>query len=181
MSAVRPYSDTARWTFRSRRSNHERTVRLALHWEPDGSAMSDDYLPEEADATQLWRMWVDRYGNRYHQDDPAVYDPWHVPIYWAITSVGPGGGTFEHAPHQTISLTRLLKQNFLTHYSHPTHEKTGERVNWLRLPVLDHEWNAEQADKGGFIQEATGWKPSPLQPFMDVQQVAHAAGVYLPQ
>lgn len=181
MSAVRPYPNTARWTFQSRRSGHERTVRLALQWEPDGSAMSDDYLPEDEDAAQLWRMWVNKYGNQYHQDDPAVYAPWHVPIYWAITSVGPGGGTFEHAPHQTLPSRYLLKEHFLTHYTHPRHEGTGELVNWLRLPVLDRGWNAEQADKGGFIQEATGWKPSPLQPFMDVRQVAQASAAYLPQ
>ncbi len=181
MSAVRPYSDTARWTFRSRRSSHERTVRLGLYWEPDGSAMSDDYLPEDEDAAQLWRMWVKRYGKRYNQNDPAVYAPWHVPVYWSITSVGPGGGTFESAPHQTLPSKYLLGEDFLTHFTHPIHEKTGEPVNWLRLPVLDRGWNSKQADKGGFIQEATGWKPSPLQPFMDVQQVARAAGVYLPQ
>ncbi|MYT39010.1 hypothetical protein GTY66_23655 [Streptomyces sp. SID8356] len=67
------------------------------------------------------------------------------------------------------------------HFTHPAHAETGELVNWLRLPVLDLGWGTERADKGGFIQEVTGWKPSPLQPFMDVQQAARAAGVYLPQ
>ncbi|WP_328491313.1 hypothetical protein OHS59_44295 [Streptomyces sp. NBC_00414] len=32
---------------------------------------------------------------------------------------------------------------------------------WLRSTVLDRGWNNSTADKGGFIQEATGWKPSP--------------------
>jgi hypothetical protein len=37
-------------------------------------------------------------------------------------------------------------------------------MNWFMLPVVDKLWNSERFDKGGFIQEATGWKPSILQP-----------------
>ncbi|MGC4927242.1 hypothetical protein [Streptomyces sp. DT117] len=181
MSFVRPYPEATRWTFSSKRSEYERTVGLALYWEPDGSAISDDHLPEEEDAAQLWRMWTDRYGNRNHEQDPAVYDPWHVPIYWAVTSDDSSSGILAHAPHQTAPLGALLGKDFLYHFTRPAHEETGDPVNWLRLPVLDLGWSTERADKGGFIQEVTGWKPSPLQPFMDVQQVARAAGVYLPQ
>lgn len=178
MSTVQPYPATARWKFSSKRSGYEKNERLALHWEPDGSAMSDDYLPDEADARELWRKWVDRYGDSYHQEHPAVYAAWNVPIYWFVASVG--GGTFEGAPHQAIPSEFLFGEDFLTHFTHPVHGSTGEPVNWMRLPVLDRGWNAKQADKGGFIQEATGWKPSPLQPVMDVRQVAQAAGVYVP-
>ncbi len=35
----------------------------------------------------------------------------------------------------------------------------------------------DHADKGGFIQEATGWKPSPLQPFVNVETLAAACGL----
>ncbi|MEU2800242.1 hypothetical protein [Streptomyces sp. NPDC007117] len=181
MSFVHPYPEATRWTFSSKRTGYARTVRLALYWEPDGSTMSGDYLPEETDAAQLWRMWVDRHGNRCHQDDPGVYDPWHVPIHWIVTSGDPDSGTPATAPHQTAPHVPLFGKDFLGHFTHPIHAETGELVNWLRLPVRDLGWNEEQVDEGGFIQEATGWKPSPLQPFMDVQQVARAAGVYLPQ
>jgi len=34
------------------------------------------------------------------------------------------------------------------------------------LPIADMSWNDERADKGGFIQEATGWKPAILQPYL---------------
>ncbi|WP_328835303.1 hypothetical protein [Streptomyces europaeiscabiei] len=57
---------------------------------------------------------------------------------------------------------------------------SGEVVNWLRLPVLDRGWNDTAAHKGGFIQEATGWKPSPLQATMDMVQIGYAAGLYVP-
>ena len=51
MSIVKPYPATARWTFSSTVSGYERTVPLALYWEPDGSAMSDDYTPESSRFT----------------------------------------------------------------------------------------------------------------------------------
>ena len=43
---------------------------------------------------------------------------------------------------------------------------TGEELNWLTLPVVDKLWNRKRADKGGFIQEATGWKPAIFQPYV---------------
>ncbi|AGJ59507.1 MULTISPECIES: hypothetical protein [Streptomyces] len=58
--------------------------------------------------------------------------------------------------------------------------ETGEQLNWLRLPVVDQGWHATADDRGGFIQQATGWKPSPLQPTMDVRQIGAAAGLYVP-
>ena len=179
MSTVQPYPNSTQWAFRSLRSDFEHIVQLALHWEPVGSPMSDDYTPAEADAHELWRMWVNQHGAKCHEEKPEIYAPWHVPIYWFVTSVG-AGGTFEAAPHQTLPDDFLAREHFLTHFTHPAHVITGEPVNWLRLPVLNHGWNAKQVNKGGFIQEATGWKPSPLQPVMDVRQVAEAAGVYVP-
>ena len=52
----------------------------------------------------------------------------------------------------------------------------GERLNWLLLPVEDKLWNAKQANKGGFIQEATGWKPSILQPFVYLPALLKGTG-----
>jgi hypothetical protein len=83
---------------------------------------------------------------------------------------------FEAAPFAP----NVLSEDFLTHYTLPAHAKTGERLNWARLPVLDRGWNETTADKGGFIQEATGWKPSPLQPTMDYLAIGRAAGLYVP-
>ncbi|WP_229919816.1 hypothetical protein [Streptomyces minutiscleroticus] len=77
-------------------------------------------------------------------------------------------------------LGQYKEENFLTHYRPSIDAATGEPINWLRLPVLDRGWNAATADKGGFIQEATGWKPAPLQPTMDVVQIGRAAGLYVP-
>lgn len=174
-TTTQPYPPGTLWTFTTRRGNYPQTVELALYAEPDGSSMSDDYLPEEADALELWRLWADKYANAYHLEQPTRYRPGEVPIYWTVTQPT-FTGIFEAAPHAP----NVLDEDFLTHYTHPVHADTGERVNWLRLPVLDRGWNATAADKGGFIQEATGWKPSPLQPTMDVVQIGRAAGLYVP-
>jgi hypothetical protein len=111
-----------------------------------------------------------------------------VLIYWSV--IQPTlTGIFETAPHARTSATdpELVKlfgevpnEDFLTHYTHPVNADTGEHVNWMRLPVLDQGWNETARHKGGFIQEATGWKPSALQPTMDVVRIAKAAGLYVP-
>lgn len=172
---VQPYPPGTQWTWTSPRSNYTWTEELVLYAEPDGSSMSDDYLPEEASATDLWRMWVDRYAVTYHKRHPDLYRLGEVPIYWTVTQPTMTG-VFEAAPHAP----NVLSEDFLTHYTHPVHADTGERLNWLRLPVLDRGWNDTVADKGGFIQEATGWKPSALQPTMDYLRIGAAAGLYVP-
>ena len=60
----------------------------------------------------------------------------------------------------------LCPTNFLDYYSSPIDCETGEKLNWLALPVEDKLWNSKCQNKGGFIQEATGWKPSILQPYV---------------
>ena len=171
---IQPYPSGTKWTWSSHRSGHTWTEELVLYAEPDCSAMSDDYTPDEADARELWRWWVDGYVVKYSQRHPGNR-PGLMPIYWSVT-LPTATGVFEAAPFTNHGLS----QDFLTHYTHPVNAETGERLNWVRLPVLDRAWNATAADKGGFIQEATGWKPSPLQSTMDVVQIGCAAGVYVP-
>jgi hypothetical protein len=65
--------------------------------------------------------------------------------------------------------------DFLTYYSWPE-DANGEPIMWTALPVADKLWREDDAAKGGFVQEATGWKPSPFQAVMDVGLIARAAG-----
>jgi len=58
----------------------------------------------------------------------------------------------------------------------PVNAKTGEPLNWFALPVVDKRWNTRRADKGGFIQEHTGWKPSVLQPYVYLPSLMEARG-----
>lgn len=188
-TTVQPYPPGTEWTFTTRRGDFTQTLELVLYAEPNYSSITDDYLPEEISATELWRIWVDKAANSAHERWPQLYRPGEVTILWTVTQPS-FTGIFEAAPHtpplpQDPELVKLFgpykEENFLTHYTHPEHAETGERLNWLRLPVVERGWNSERADKGGFIQEVTGWKPSPLQPTMDVVQIGRAAGLYVPE
>ena len=184
MTTTQPYPPGTRWTYTGRRyRTAEFTEELALHWEPNGSPLSDDYLPEEADALELWRRWVDEYADLAHQRWPMLYRPGEVPILWSVTTPQMVG-VFEFVPHTADrrgAVAPQIRETFLTHYTDPVHAETGEPLNWARLPVLDRGWSVERVDKGGFVQEATGWKPSPLQEVMDVRQLGAAAGLYVPE
>lgn len=134
------------WTFSSRRGGIERTSDLCLRWEVHGDPVSDDYTPEEASASELWSIWRRQYpGER-------------LPIHWFVE----GDGTLEGAPH-----SELGGSDFLTHYTWPVNAE-GEALRWTDLRVVDKLWNPQSAAKGGFIQEYSGWKPSPFQQEMDV-------------
>ena len=87
-------------------------------------------------------------------------------------------GTLERAPHQDDDLSVAFPdvEDFLTFFSWPEHAETGEALNWLRLPVLNKLWDDGHADKGGFIQSATGWKPSPYQTVMSLNSLTRAVG-----
>lgn len=156
------------WTFSSR-YGYERTTVLSLYWEVNGDPMSDDYEPEEITADRLLMKWARKYC-----PDPSV-DPW-APIYWFVS----GYGVFDAAPFQR-EYQPSDPTGFLRHYGWPVDER-GERLQWSRLPVVDKLWHPSghgrhyQANKGGFIQEATGWKPSPMQDRVHVPDLLAAAG-----
>jgi hypothetical protein len=183
---VQPYPPGTRWTFTAHGTDYTQTQELVLYAEPHGSTITDDYLPQEISAQELWKLWVDEYADLFHKRWPDLYRPGEVPISWSVTRPTVMG-TFEAAPHITdwrtlpgMADAEAGQEDFLTHYTHPANADTGERLNWLRLRVLDRGWNKTAADKSGFVQEATGWKPSPLQPSVDVRQLGAAAGLYVP-
>jgi hypothetical protein len=74
--------------------------------------------------------------------------------------------TFEGMPFQYEHIPRFKTENFLTFFTWPVNTATNEPLNWLTLPVKDKLWTPKNADKGGFIQQATGWKPAILQPYV---------------
>lgn len=157
------------WQFRSRTSGYQKEEPLRLYWELHCDPISDDWLPGEISAEELWRVWITRYPNDEHAE--ALFGPGAMRIWWFVD----GHSVFEGAPFQHPGGSRYGADDFLTHYSVPVNVATGEAIQWTRLPVIDKLWHPGRADKGGFIQEATGWKPSPLQPFVDVRQLARAA------
>jgi hypothetical protein len=161
-----------RWTFKSLSSGHEFNAGLRLRWELSGDSITDDYLPSETDANELWDRWVGEYGQTV------------MPVHWFVETYEPGG-QFEYAPPSLLPQAPDLgadhEYGFLAHYTWPESADTGERLRWTALPVVDKLWAKDSAaSKGGFIQQVTGWKPSPLQSYADVKVLALAAGLTLP-
>lgn len=124
---------------------HERTTdELALVWEVDYAAVSDDYLEGEDDPHEVFARW--------DRSVSAKYDAW-VPIYWFID----GFNTFESAPFQHHQLS---VSDFLSFFTWPE-DRDGNPVNWLALP-MDHA-------KSWFFTQATGWTPAPYQPSVNLE------------
>lgn len=156
------------WTFTSLRSGYTKTVPLWLYWEVDGDPVSDEYEPREVDAVELWSLWRRRYPSEPDSGEPVG----HKRITWYIE----GPGVIESAPGQDDARWRFPNDDhFLAHFTWPVNPKTGDPVRWTALPAVDKLWRPGRADKGGFIQEATGWKPAPFQPYMDVDRIATLA------
>lgn len=161
------------YSWKLRRHDVERIGDLTLVWEAHRDPVSDDYDPDEASAREVWRIWRTRY-----PVDERAEERWGegaVRIAWFV-----GGDVFEAAPH-AINLSDYEPDTFLDSFTRPIDVTTGEPIQWTRLPVEDKLWRESRADKGGFIQEATGWKPSPLQPVFWPDQLAEACGLFVPE
>jgi hypothetical protein len=155
---------TDKWTWKNRQGGDlTHTGDLELYWEVNGDPISDDFTPDDMSAVDLLEMWAKNYYPNPKVE--AIYGPGMVNIYWSVEG--------ETAPFGNDP--EVFVEHFLTFYTWPTHVETGERVNFNRLPVRDKQWGPGGMDKGGFIQEATGWKPSPFQPVMHVPTVFAAA------
>jgi hypothetical protein len=140
---------------------------IVAYWEVYYDPISDDYTTREIDARTLLRRWAERVKDT-HPDDL-------VPIYWSAWSEE--AAKFEAMPFQFLHGRDNDAEDFLTFYHWPENAKTGAPLNWLSLPVVDKFWNEERGgDKGGFIQEATGWKPSILQPFVYLPALMRSLG-----
>ncbi|MFE5586918.1 hypothetical protein [Kitasatospora sp. NPDC056531] len=177
-----PYPAGTTWMFSALRNNYPEVRELVLHWEPAAERQFTDHDPKKTPAVDLWREWATFMADRLHDERPGQFRPGDVHITWSIRTPE-GDGIAEYAPHLFPDPTvesLAHDENFLTYYTHPVHSATGERVNWLRLPVSDRHWNTGGTDSGrGFVQDAIGWKPGPLQPVMNVHQLAAAAGIQL--
>jgi len=170
----------ATWRFTDRYGKEVTGSEIELYWEVHCDPISDDWTPHEIDAVALFRMWWQRYGN----DDLRVYGlaEDYFPIFWYVQFSGRPG--FEGAPfcrmHERLcDAYDYRREHFLNYFTWPVGEQTGERLRWSELPVVDKLWNAERAEKGGFIQEATGWKPAAYQESVDVRALAAMAGISL--
>ena len=139
--------------FRLRECGPPRRKRLWAFGEISITPMSNDYTPSEITAEELLRLWAIRASESF----PSGI----VPITWVVDGEG---FKVEFLPGTMI--LPEYRCDFLTYYTHPIRTDTRERLRWVDLPVADGYWNRNRASQGGFIQEATGWKPSICQPFV---------------
>jgi hypothetical protein len=167
-----PYPPDTYWTFHARetrgREPIEQRKRLFLEYEMPYSRITDNFGPDQRDADELLNEWLSTIdiANGHEEDMSRLgLGPGWLYIRWGVHS--PDGNVAEHAPFQIVEPS---PRDFLTYFTWPRHAETGEPINWLRVPVEDFRWDLEQADNGGFLQAATGWKPSPLQPAVHVSQ-----------
>jgi len=159
------------WRYINFESRYEHVSPLVLHWELDGDPLTDDWSLDEISAAELWARW-----RRAYPKDEAVFELFGAGaarIYWYVA----GASTFDGAPFQDHRRQRYAGSNFLDHFTWPVSSKDGTRVRWSALPVADKLWRPGRVDKGGFIQELTGWKPSPMQPFISIPQLERMAGL----
>lgn len=142
------------WNFQSKMDGSPcKDVRLELEWSvPEAAYFSDNYLPEDIGAGELLERWA--------KEHAGIRT---LPIHWIITAPE----ILEKAPFCGED------EDFLSFYTHPW--VPTRLLNFAELPVKDQTWRiGEDRGKAGFIQEATGWKPSPLQGSMDLGTVMEA-------
>lgn len=156
------------WKVRSRRSDYEWEGAIVAYWEVSLDPISDDYVPQEIDARELFNKWVKQVQEKYPEE--------LVPIFWFVQCKE--HGAFEVMPFQFNHFPGLYDEDFLTFFTWPVNSVTGKQLNWLTLPVADKLWNSKRSDKGGFIQEVTGWKPAVLQPYVYLPALTSALQEY---
>lgn len=153
------------WNFRIRSTGGPRwtEVPLSLSWSlPEAAGISDNNTQEDMSARQALTAWLER-----------LEGACTIPISWAVS----GRGIYEKAPFCPPDEDDPKPESFLTFYTWPVHAVTGRRLLFTQLPVADETWEPGlDRGKAGFVQAATGWKPSALQQTMDLEVILAAAG-----
>jgi hypothetical protein len=149
-----------KWRLSSRRSNHAKITNRWLYPELNCSACIDDCDGDNGDD-QL-RYYVDYIQRRY----PHWWESDAVSIYWTVMGDGDAFGC-EQAPFDLNG-----GDNVLTFYRTPVKVKTGEPVNWYKLPVINNRFPKFAA--------ALGWLPSPGQPTAPLRSIIHGVPQTVP-
>ena len=158
------YGADSHWRYQNIENGFEKVDTFSLAWELSYENVTSGCTPTEDTACQVWDRWMKavdwaRQSSRYNIPHGAA------PIGWTV--------------HDAAEALPFMgeDEDFLTFFTWPTHVHTGERLQWSRLPVMDRRWVETDWTTGGFVQEATGWKPSAFQPWVDVHVLAQAAGL----
>ena len=138
----------------TKRGNVSQT-ELVLWWELDYEMITDDYLPGEADCFELFEEWDSILRRKKLPDER--------PIWWFV--VGPGVCEFAQGDPSAPNTGHFNEHYYLG-------DAAGNyRMDIDVLPVASKNWRSGNADKGGFIQQATGWQPTPLLPTVSLSML----------
>lgn len=135
-------------------------------WEADCDPISDEYTPDEISAYDLFQEW-----DKYLQKRGVIVSGL-VTISWFVRGSG-----FIEGPPAFGEYGADNPSRYDASFDLPTSTADGSPIDWNRIPVADKLWRPGRGDKGGFIQEATGWKPSVLQPTVPIGFLRHCAEV----
>ena len=127
----------------------ERVTPLWLYPELVCSSCVDD-ADDQSGAGQL-AYYVDY----LQRDYPAWWVADAVPIGWSVR----GDGIWEYAPNEPNE----LGENFLAFWTPPVDTRTGEPLNWWRLPVRYSRFPA--------FGKPLGWLPSPFREFAPLRSI----------
>jgi hypothetical protein len=89
---------------------------------------------------------------------PEWWEADAVAVYWSVQG---DAALCERAPNNAASFD--FDEHFLTFWTQPLDAKTGEPLNWWRLPVLNTHFPA--------FAKALGWLPSPFQEFAPLRSI----------
>jgi len=152
-----PPKGAGRWTFTFQPGGYERSATLYLYGELDCSAMVDEYY--ELDGEGQLAAYVE-YLEEHHPEWLAADA---VPIIWLVR----GEEIAEHAPFQSGEYGPEGKwgwrENFLTEFTWPRDARTGELLDWFKLPV--------RIDRFPEFAQALDWLPSALQPTCPLRSI----------
>lgn len=136
--------------FYNKRGGHCHHDDLALAPEPHLSPAVDNVYGESDDTAEQGRIEVEYWFDYLTRDNHGQM-PETCTVYWSIT----GDNTCETAPFpKAWGCSWPDSDNFLTHFTWPRDMRTGQMVNFLRLPIRHRFKN---------FARTLGYNPSPLQ------------------
>jgi hypothetical protein len=121
---------------------------------PRTRLLVDDICPASGEAQ------LTHYVEYIQQHYPHWWNDDAVPIYWSVMGDGDGFGS-EQAPFNPDG------DNVLTYYYPPINVRTGQQINWYKLPVINNRFPEFAA--------ALGWLPAPGQLFAPLRSIVEVA------
>jgi len=156
------YGPNATWVFRDPVGHQVlQNQRIWLEWDvEDGAFYAQNWVPAEISALELFERWRRE----------VVGGSGAAALFWTVCAESGWGRRRDIARYPFAVQHHLVAgRSFGELFTVPVSEQTGETIRWERVSVADKRWRAGRVDSSGFVQEALGWSPHPLQPVFDFE------------